>query len=596
MAVNMKYKLTSGVDFIMINILSKREKQLFKRSMRYIKPYKYKLLLLYISTILENIISLLPIFFMGEIINFTVKGEFDEIVRVIIMLVIIFIISTMLSFIETYLSNLLLNRISYSIKNELFMKVLKLPISKFDEVGTGHFLSLIEGDSNNIAQFYIDGILKVIISFITILVSLVFILKLSVSLSIIALVSFPITFLGYILFGKKLKHYSKISREMSDNYFRFFEESLKSIREIKCLNIEEKIFNQHGDFSSEFVKNNIKISIISMLSGFFSLAITSISEWLIILYGTWLIIKLKLSIGAYVAFNGYLGRFMSAVRDMLSINMTMQTTAVSLTRIYQLLNYESERYIKSTNIDKIQGSIKIENLKFKHNNSDRTILDDVSINIEPNSISVFVGVNGSGKSTLFDIITQLYIHSSGQIHIDNYNINDINLKSLRQNIAYIQQNPIIFNTSIKDNLLFANPEATLSEIKQACSKVCIDSYIESLPKKYDTIIGAGGIKLSGGEKQRLAIAMAILKKSKILLLDEVTSDLDGKSENYIVEILHKLSSNHTILMIAHRISSIVDIPNIYVIDEGRLVGYGDHKMLMSKCNIYRMMLGKQSFE
>lgn len=569
------------------------EIKLFKRTFSYLKPYKAHFVYLYAATIAVTVLELIPLYYMGVIIDSIVKKNYFEVLHTIVILAGIFCLDLVLSFIETYLNNWLKLKISYHIKNDLFAQVVKISTESFDQIRVGELISRIEEDTSTISKFLIEDVLNTIIALCTMIVTGFFILKLSITLSVIAMVTFPFSYLVYYLFGKKIKKDSREGRIIRDNYFSFLQESLLSIREIKCLTIESKILNRFITYSHQFFKNNMKISIASSFSGLTNMIVTTISDWIIITIGAWLIISDKLSIGSYVAFNGYLAKFLNSIQKVLSINLTVQVATVSMERIYYLLDLETEneQFIES---DINHGRITINNLGFSYNNSSYETIKNVSMEFQPQTASAIVGLNGCGKSTLFNLLVRLYKHTSGEILIDGIPIETLSLTELRKNIAYIHQEPFLFNDTIRNNLLIVKPDATEKEIQEACKQAYIEDYINALPDKYDTIIGNGGIQLSGGQKQRISIAMAILKRSKIFLLDEITSDLDGESEHRIMKSIHGLAKNHTVLIIAHRLSSIIDCSLIYVLDQGIIIDWGNHNELLRRCSIYSSMFASQA--
>ena len=204
-----------------------------------------------------------------------------------------------------------------------------------------------------------------------------------------------------------------------------------------------------------------------------------------------------------------------------------------------------------------------------------------------------VGKSGSGKTTIFNLLNKLYNVNSGKILIDNIDINELSCSSLRDNISIINQNPYIFNFSIKDNLLLVKNDATMDEIREACKLACIDDYIMNLPEKYNTIIGENGVTLSGGERQRLAIARALLMKTKIILFDEATSALDNETQNNINKAIKNLKGDYTILIIAHRLSTVVDCDKIFVVDDGKIIDVGTHEELMKKSKFYKKLYNEE---
>ena len=215
------------------------------------------------------------------------------------------------------------------------------------------------------------------------------------------------------------------------------------------------------------------------------------------------------------------------------------------------------------------------------------ILKKMNFTIKPNEKIAFVGKSGAGKSTIFNLITHLYQVSSGKVLLDDININDLDCNTIRNNMSIITQNPYIFNFSIKDNLLLAKEDATLKEIRNACRLACIDDYIMSLPDKYDTPLGENGIILSGGQKQRIAIARALLMQTEIILFDEATSALDNETQEQIQKAIDNLKGEYTILIIAHRLSTVIDADKIFVIDDGKIIDSGTHQELLKNCEVYK---------
>ena len=244
---------------------------------------------------------------------------------------------------------------------------------------------------------------------------------------------------------------------------------------------------------------------------------------------------------------------------------------------------DEPKYMKVINK---KGLVEFKNVSFSYPNED-IILNNFNLKLEPNKKIAIVGKSGQGKSTLFNLLTRVFDANSGEILIDGINIKDLTEESLRKNISIIRQEPFIFNRSIKDNFKLINSKISLSKIKQYSKIAYLDDYIESLPNKYDTIMGEGGVNLSGGQKQRLSIARALAKESKIVLFDEATSALDNNSQEYIKKAIDNLVKDHTVVIIAHRLSTIIDSDIIYVVNDGKIVASGKHNELLSSNKIYR---------
>jgi ATP-binding cassette subfamily B protein len=269
---------------------------------------------------------------------------------------------------------------------------------------------------------------------------------------------------------------------------------------------------------------------------------------------------------------------------------TFQKTYVSISRVNEILTnklYEDEHFGKES-IDKVKGNITFENVTFNYPNED-TILKDFNLSIEPNKKIAIVGKSGQGKSTIFNLLTRVFDPVSGVIKLDDVDISSLSEDELRKNISIIRQEPFIFNRTILDNFKIVNKDITLKEVRKYCKEAYIDDYIMSLPQGYDTLLGEGGVNLSGGQKQRLSIARSLSKKSKVLLFDEATSALDNSSQEYIKMTIDELVKNHTIIIVAHRLSTIKDADVIYVMDKGKISAQGTHNYLLRNSKIYKTL-------
>ena len=308
-----------------------------------------------------------------------------------------------------------------------------------------------------------------------------------------------------------------------------------------------------------------------------------------------LFIMKKLTFSLFAVIDNYLWRVDDVVESLSDFGVNYNKVNVSLKRIDELLNnklYSDEKFgiIEKNNI---KGYIEFKNVKFKYREKEKYTLNGLNLIIEPNKKIAIVGKSGNGKSTLFNLLLRYFDCNKGDILIDNINIKDLSENCLRNSISIIRQSPFLFNLSIKDNFNLVKENITLNEIRKVCKLAYIDDYIMSLPNQYDTIIGEGGINLSGGQKQRLAIARTLLLNTKIILFDEATSALDNGSQKYIKKTIDNLVKNHTIIIVAHRLSTIIDSDIIYVIDKGRLVGSGTHNDLLNNNKVYQSLYSKE---
>ena len=292
-----------------------------------------------------------------------------------------------------------------------------------------------------------------------------------------------------------------------------------------------------------------------------------------------------------MAMTYYIYRFMNTIELMMNLSTSIQKMKVSIERLSEILDnklYEDEKFGIISKTD-IEGNVVFKNIIFKYPNEDIEIFKNFNLDIPTGKKVAIVGKSGQGKTTIFNLLLRYFNPDAGVILVDDIPIKDFTEDALRQNIAIIRQEPFIFNKTILENLKIIDPYMSLKKIRNACKLAEIDEYIMSLPNKYDTMIGEGGINLSGGQKQRLAIARVLLKDSKIILFDEATSALDNENQNKIKIAIDNLVENHTIIIVAHRLSTIMDADFIYLIDDGKVVASGTHKQLLKKSKIYKSL-------
>ena len=302
-----------------------------------------------------------------------------------------------------------------------------------------------------------------------------------------------------------------------------------------------------------------------------------------------LIINKTGSFAFFMAMTYYVYRFMNTIELMMNLSTSIQKMKVSIERLSEILDnklYKDEKFGIVSKTD-ILGNIEFKNITFKYPNEEKEIFEEFNLTIPTGKKVAIVGKSGQGKTTIFNLLLRYFDSDAGVILVDDIPIEDFTEDSLRENIAIIRQEPFIFNKTILENLKIIDPYMSLKKIRNACKLAEIDEYIMSLPNKYDTMIGEGGINLSGGQKQRLAIARALLKNSKIILFDEATSALDNDNQSKIKQAIDNLVKDHTIIIVAHRLSTIIDADVIYLIDGGKVVASGTHKQLLKKSLIYK---------
>ena len=468
-----------------------------------------------------------------------------------------------------------------------YKKSLDLPAYAYEKTSSGEIINRITNDTDVISSSF-EQLIYIFSSLVGSIIILIYIFFNSWIIGVEIITFIIILFFIIRKYNPLLKNYHKEIREENDNFTSMVTESIRGIREIKTLGIKnnvikdvkeiiKSIYNKAIDGTNIWEKFTILTRILKT-----TLEVLVFSSCVILVYYK------QVSLTFFVAMTYYIYRYMYLIENINGLTQTYQRVIVSLSRVNDILGnrlYEDEKFGNKV-LKKVKGVIEFKNVSFSYPNED-IILNNFNLKLEPNKKIAIVGKSGQGKSTLFNLLTRVFDANSGEILIDGINIKDLTEESLRKNISIIRQEPFIFNRSIKDNFKLINSKISLSKIKQYSKIAYLDDYIESLPNKYDTIMGEGGVNLSGGQKQRLSIARALAKESKIVLFDEATSALDNNSQEYIKKAIDNLVKDHTVVIIAHRLSTIIDSDIIYVVNDGKIVASGKHNELLSSNKIYR---------
>lgn len=574
----------------MIKSFPKEDISLFKRAISYVKPYKLLFTISFICVLSGIGFGLIQPVIWAKMLTGLFEQNYQIMFDVIMYMVIVFILTTVISFLQSYIFSLLNQKIVYDLKRDMFINILKLPIKAFDQIKTGEFMSRLNNDAAIISSLITGQLLNSIINILKVIIIGVAMFLISIELSVITLISFPCTYLIFLLFGRIMRKKQLELAKLNDNYFSTIKESIGGIREIKCLGIKVKIETIFLNLI-RFIKNkSIKLGITGSFAQSATQAVKFTTEVIAILLGFYFIINNKLTVESFIVFMAYSEQFSTALMELSQLNSTLQQALVSIGRIFEVIdhfNYTNEKYGEKS-ISSIKGYIRFEDIHFRYEGN-MNILKGINFEIRPGTKVAFVGESGVGKTTIFNLILRFYSPNKGQIKIDGTDIKDFDEKSLCKNISVVRQEPFLFNMSIKDNLMISSPEATREEIEEACKYAYIHDYITTLPLGYDSVIGENGVNFSGGQRQRIAIARAILKKSQIILFDEATSALDNESQYAIKEAIDKLAQSNTILIIAHRLFTVIDCDEIFVLQRGEIVGIGTHRTLIQSNDIYKKL-------
>ena len=414
-------------------------------------------------------------------------------------------------------------------------------------------------------------------------------------LTIFALIMIPLATIFAKSLGKRIGKATSIAADSTGILTSYILEIFKNHKIIKIFQKEDYEHKRSDDFINQLKEKLIKIESVVIRAAPIMETLTGIMVAGIILYAGTLISKDELEINNFFSFLAAMMLAYQPVRALATLNMGINQGLAAARRILPIIDLENEvaDNYKNQKLKIDVGEIKFNNVNFHYNKNENQVLNDVNLTIEGGSMTSLVGHSGAGKSSILNLIPRFYDIDKGNIKIDNQPINEVSIKSLRNNISLVNQDITLFDDTIKNNIAYANLEASHDDIVKAAELSFCLEFIEKLPEKFNTIIGENGFRLSGGEKQRLSIARAMLKKSKIILLDEATSSLDAETENKIQNALNLLTKNRTTLVIAHRLSTIMNSKKIYVIDSGKVAAEGDHSTLLKTSEIYNNFYKKQ---
>jgi len=414
-------------------------------------------------------------------------------------------------------------------------------------------------------------------------------------LSLVAMIMIPLASLAARTLGKRM---GKVTTEQMDKVGTlntFLIEMFKNHKLMKIFQNETYEYNRAQKFINEVKKKTKKILVIFVRTSPIMESLTGIMIACLIFISAKLVMSNELDVSNFFSFLAAMMLAYQPVRSLATLNIAISQGLAGARRILPIIDQKHEVDDKEndTNISVTKANINFKNVTFRYNSSESEVLKDVNLNILGGKMTSLVGHSGAGKSTILNLIPRFFDCNVGDITIDNQSIYSSKIHSLRKNISLVSQDTTLFDDTIKNNIAYAKLDASQEEIEEAAKFSFANEFIEKLPNKYDTLIGENGVRLSGGEKQRLSIARAILKKSPIILLDEATSSLDAETEDKIQKAITFLTKNRTTVVIAHRLSTILNSDRIYVIEEGKIVGEGIHDDLLKDSSIYKNFYEKQ---
>ncbi|PFR26271.1 multidrug ABC transporter permease [Bacillus cereus] len=532
----------------------------------------------------------IPMLTKGLVDNFSISSIST---MQIVGLVAFFVVQTIASGLSIYLLNYIGQKIVAGIRERLWKKVLILPVAYYDQNRTGDTISRMTNDTGVVRTLISEHLSSLLTGGISIVGSLIVLFVLDWKMTVLLLTVIPLSVLILVPLGRMMYKISKTLQDETASFTSVLNQVLSEIRLVKSSNTESREYENGNKGIQKLLQFGLKEgkvqALITPVMSFVLMALLVI----IVGYGGMRVSSGALTTGELVAFILYLVQIIMPMSQ-LSMFFTQFQKAIGATeRIQTILEYEVENHIDGVHVTNAKQSILIENVDFEYNKEEK-VLQNIHFTIESGKVTAIVGPSGSGKTTLFSLLERFYEPTSGVIKLGEDPISTYSLQSWRRQIGYVSQDSPLIDGTIRDNICYGvEGEVSDTEIQRVSAMAYVDAFIDDLPKGYDTEVGERGVKLSGGQRQRIAIARALLRDPQILMLDEATSSLDSKSESVVQKALNNLMKGRTTLVIAHRLSTVVDADKIIFIEKGKLTGSGSHDELLRSHNMYREFATQQ---
>ena len=582
----------------------KNFKKTLKKTLKYLKEYKISLIIVVILTMLSTVFSIIGPKILGNATTEIFKGissklsggtgvNFDNVFRILFTLGILYVVSAIFSYIQGIIMTNIAQRTSYKLRKEIIEKINHMPFSYFDKKSYGETLSVITNDSDNLSMGINQSATQLISSITALLGIFIMMLTINVTMTLITLILIPISLVLVSVIVKNSQHYFKDNQEYLASVNGKVEEMYSGQNIIKAFNNEEYMVN-------DFKKENEKLYNCAWKSNFISGLMHPIMNFTgnlgyvgIAVLGAYNVVKGRITIGNVQSFIQYAKNFTEPINEMAQISATLQSTIASAERIFDFLEEKEEPKVTNPiKLNNVLGNVEFKHVSFGYD-EDNIIIHDFNAKVKAGQKIAIVGPTGAGKTTMVKLLMKFYQPTKGSILLDGVDLNNINRSDLKGIFGMVLQDTWLFSGTIMENIRYGKIDATDEEVKQAAITANINHYIMTQPDTYNMVLNEETNNISGGQKQLLTIARAILSNPKVLILDEATSSVDTRTEILIQEAMDKLMKGRTSFIIAHRLSTIKNADLILVMDNGDIVEQGTHEELLKKNGFYANLYNSQ---
>ena len=574
-------------------------KELLLRVFSYLKPYWKQLFLVLVAILVSSVFSLMPSVLTGRIIDEGLIGrDLNMLIKLLVLSLLVTLGANLIGVLESYLNTWISQHITFDMRNTMFAHLQKMPQSFFTTNNQGDIITRMTDDISGVERVITSTFTSIISNVMTLIIAAIAMFQKNWIIAVVAIIMMPLLTLPTRKAGKTRWELTREAQASRDEINGILNETLSVSGQmlVKLFTRENYEYNKYVNANQRMIDLNIKESMAGRWFRVVMSTVSSVGPMTLYLVGGILMIKYHqdLSVGDITVLIALLNRMYGPVNSLLNIQVDWIRSMAMFTRIFEYYDMpvEIENAPDAVTPDHAEGKVEFRHVGFSYEPS-RKILKDVNFTLESGHSIAIVGPSGSGKSTLVNLIPRIYDVQEGEVLFDDIDVRKLDLGYLRRNVGVVTQDTYLFNGTIRDNLLYAKADATEEEIKQACRKANIDEFIMAQPEGYNTMVGNRGLKLSGGEKQRLSIARVLLKDPALLIFDEATASLDSISESKIQEAIDPLIASRTSILIAHRLSTILAADEILVVKDGEIVERGQHRDLVSKNGVYRELYETQ---
>lgn len=574
-------------------MIKSEDKKILKRIVHLYKPYIKNIVAIILCMVVSAAIStILPLLSKDIVDKGLIENNFSLLIKLVLTSFFLVLADQGIGFLEIRYRLYISLMIPYELSKKAFKHTMKLDMKYFNSTNYGEIMNNLDMDVGNISKIADNSLFFIVTQVFKIIGGVIGLFLIDWKLTLVVLLIIPAKYKVVKILAKKRQEHFEKYMEVRQEYSSWYGDTLSGVKELKFMGLERIKTGEFIKQQRKLFKEEISINILDKINEVSESVMFEIVTGLLYILGAYLIVGAKFTVGGLMAFITYSIYVTAPISAVLNIGYDFSNIIPSAKRFFKFIDMEPEESTqagkKRVACDMIEGNIKFENLSFSYDGV-KEILNNISFQINKGEKIAIIGANGSGKTTIINLLLRVLKPTSGKIYIDDMDISSISLKDYRSLISVVNQNPYLFNTTIKDNILPGSKD--YEKLYSAVKEIKIENFIESLPEKYETIVGVNGANISGGQKQKIAMARAIAKDSKIMILDEATSNYDIESELSVIELILNGLEDRTVIMVTHKRQVLEVVDKIIFIENGEIVDIGKHDELYERSESYKELIG-----